>query len=109
MSKSKFIKLLTSAYVHGVPRRPDEGVLHLDEAEADRLIKIEAAEDVSKDFSADDHKDVPVQHLTAQATGNPDLPSVEHQSNIAPAVAEATAPPARPDTPARSRSHTSTT
>lgn len=85
---SKFIKLLTSAYVNGRPRRPDEGVLHLEDAEADRLLADGSGEDVTKDFSADERKAVPVQSLDANASSRPDLALVDHQTEIAPSSAD---------------------
>jgi hypothetical protein len=86
---SKFIKLLTSAYVNGDLRHPHEGVLHLDDGEAQRLLDNQAAEDVTADFTAADRKDVPIEGLTASPPSTPDLPSVDHQATIPP-----TTPPA---------------
>lgn len=78
---SKFVKLLAAAYVNGVLRNPHEGVLHLEDAEADRLIEVEAAVDVTKDFSADDRNDVPVENIGATPPATSDLAPVEHQAN----------------------------
>ena len=87
---SKFVKLLTSAYVNGLLRHPHEGVLHLEDAEADRLVESEAAEEVTDDFSAAQRKETPVEGLRA-APDNTDaaqLEPVEHQANVAPATGD---------------------
>lgn len=99
---SKFIKLLTSAHVNGLLRHPHGGVIHLDDVEAKRLIDNEAADDVTKDFSADDRKDVPVENLTAaRRAPSSDVAdeAVDHQANI-PTVA---APGSAPETKEKSK------
>lgn len=86
---SKFIKLLTSAYVNGRMRHTDEGVLHLADDEAQRLLDNESGQDVTADFSADDRKNTPVEGLRAASDNDraaADLGPVEHQANIAPAA-----------------------
>lgn len=60
----KFVKLLGHAYVNGLLRSPADGVLHLEDDEAKRVIEAELAEDVTSDFSAADRKSVPVESLT---------------------------------------------
>lgn len=64
---SKFVKLMTAVTVNGMLRHPHEGVLHLDDEEAQRLIDAEAAADVSGDFSDAQRKAVPVEALTLSA------------------------------------------
>ena len=87
---SKLVKLLASAYVNGALRHPHEGVLHLEDAEADRLLGNEAAEEVTEDFTKEQRKDLPVEGLRA----NPDnsaaaaLDPVEHQASIPTADAD---------------------
>lgn len=92
---SKFIKLMTSAYVNGQLRHPHEGVLHLDDVEAKRLVDNKSGEDVTKDFDAEDRKNVPVENLSAArpaAPGDADRQAVEHQANIPPAATADSAP-----------------
>jgi hypothetical protein len=67
----KWIKLNTPAYVNGRLRHPHEGALHLENDEADRLIKDEAGEDVSDDFPASADK-APVESVTTSAKGDPE-------------------------------------
>lgn len=91
---SKFIKLLTSAYVNGRMRHADEGVLHLEDDEAQRLLDNESGQDVTADFSADDRKNTPVEGLRAASDNDRaavHLTPVEHQANIAPAAENPTA------------------
>jgi hypothetical protein len=70
---SKFIKLLTAAIVNGTLRHPREGVLHLENDEAQRLLDDKAGVDVTSDFSADERKETPVESVTVQ-TGQPAAP-----------------------------------
>ena len=79
----KWIKLLTAARVNGALRHPHEGVLHLDDAEAQRLLDEKAGEDVSADFA---DADAPVEHLTADAPKAQDGEAHPHQSEVAPAT-----------------------
>jgi hypothetical protein len=65
---SKFIQLLRSAYVNGVMRHPQEGVLHLEDDEAKRLLDHEAAQDVTSDFSAEQKKSAPIEAISAHQT-----------------------------------------
>lgn len=91
----KFIKLLTAARVMGTLRHPHEGVLHLDDADAQRLIDEGAGEDVSADFSADQRKDVPVEAIvnaTAPANATSGHP---HQSEVGTSSADVPEAPAR--------------
>jgi hypothetical protein len=91
---SKFIKLLTSAYVNGAMRHPHEGVLHLTDKEAQRLLDDKAGEDVTDDFTADDRQEVPVMGLDASGTSEEvarKLDPVPHQSEIPPATTTETA------------------
>lgn len=48
---TKFIKLVTSAYVAGALRHPNEGVLTVEEVEAERIVSDGHAEDVTSDFA----------------------------------------------------------
>lgn len=64
---SKFIKLLTPAIVNGRLRYPAEGVLHLEDDEAQRLLDDKAGLDVTKDFSAEERKETPVESVTVQS------------------------------------------
>lgn len=86
----KWIKLLTAAHVGGQLRHPHEGVLHLDDAEADRLIEGGVGEDVSADFA--DAKAAPVETLREDAGSMKpaDAPANPHQAEIAPQPAEST-------------------
>lgn len=92
----KFISLLAAALVSGRTRHPDEGVLHLEDDEAQRLIDDKVGIDVTGDFSADQRKDVPVEAITT-VSGNDasKLPEpLPHQSEIArEAIADAPEPP----------------
>jgi hypothetical protein len=81
---SKFIQLVTSAYVNGRMRHPHEGVLHLEDAEAQRLLDNESGTDVTADFSSDDRKNVPVEGLRASSTdaaAAEALAPIEHQAS----------------------------
>lgn len=92
---SKFVKLLTSAYVNGQLRHPHEGALHLEDDEAKRLIDNQAAVDVTGDFSADQKKDTPVESLDAStdaAKAALTLGATDHQANLPVADAEAAKP-----------------
>lgn len=94
---SKFIKLLTSAYVNGRLRHPHEGTLHLEDEEAQRLLENQSATDVSKDFEGSDHSDAPIEGLRAasdDAVAAATLTPIEHQANIAPETAPAADAPA---------------
>jgi hypothetical protein len=83
----KFVKLLTSARVNGLLRHPHEGVLHLEDDEADRLIEGEAGEDVTDDFTAAENKKVPTESLAASDTATQAALGSEpapHQAEVAP-------------------------
>ena len=71
----KFIKLLTAAYVGGVLRHPHEGVLHVTNEDAKRVLDNKAAEDVSADFSAEDSDEAPTDTVSAAITPAGDDPS----------------------------------
>lgn len=88
----KFIALLTAAYVNGRLRHPHEGVLHLEDDEAQRLVDNEAGKDVSDDFTAAEDRKVPVEHIEAQEEAAPEAEPVGHQSETVPAVDEQPAP-----------------
>lgn len=93
----KFMKLLTAAYVGGSLRHPHEGVLHVEDAEAERLIEDQVAEDVTDDFSAAQKKELPAETISAPG-GRVDTPVPEnpHQVEVAPQAAEPSTPaPAR--------------
>ena len=91
----KFIKLLTSAYVGGSLRHPHEGVLHVEDGEADRLIGENAAEDVTSDFSAKENKETPVEHIEADGGDAGETTGEPHQSEVAPQAAEDAKPSRR--------------
>lgn len=83
----KFIKLLTSAYVNGQLRHPHEGVLHLEDDAARRLLDNQSGEDVTGDFTAEENETVPVEGLRASdndVLAAARLDPVEHQADIAP-------------------------
>lgn len=63
----KFIKLTTSAHVNGVLRHPHEGVLHVTNDEAQRVIENDGAEDVSADFSDLQDAEAPAESITTDA------------------------------------------
>ncbi len=92
----KFIALLTAAIVGGRLRHPHEGVLHLEDDEAQRLIDEASGKDVSADFTAEQKKGVPVESVTTVTGDNPaKLPdSHPHQSEVAPSVTEEAPKPA---------------
>ena len=58
----KFVKLLTSAHIAGVLRHPHEGVLHVTDDDATRLVNDRVGEDVTADFTARQNKDAPVEN-----------------------------------------------
>jgi hypothetical protein len=64
---SKMIKLWTSATVNGRLRHPHEGVLHLEDGEAKRLVESAAGEDVTDDFTAEQLKNTPVESVTVRS------------------------------------------
>jgi len=79
----KFVKLLTAAYVSGTLRHPHEGVLTVEDAEADRLVGDKAAEDVSDDFSAKQERDATAQSITVASGGAPaPAPANPHQAEV---------------------------
>ena len=85
----KFVKLLTSAYVAGVLRHPHEGVLHVEDAEAERLFENDAAEDVTDDFSAKQNAQAPVDQITADGeAAKTAAPANPHQSEVVPQPGE---------------------
>ncbi|MCP3732016.1 hypothetical protein M9978_16445 [Sphingomonas sp. MG17] len=92
---SKFVKLLTSAYVNGVLRHPHEGALHLEDDEAKRLIDNAAAEDVSDGFTSAQAKEVPVESIEAAKSPAAQLADegIDHQANLPPVTGEPTAKP----------------
>lgn len=84
---AKFLKLLTSAYVAGTLRHPHEGVLHVEDNEAARLLGEKAAEDVTSDFPEEANDKTPIDKIAMNAavpeTGADRHP---HQSEIVPEV-----------------------
>ncbi len=92
----KFITLLTAAYVGGSLRHPHEGVLHVEDVEAEELIRSSTAADVSGDFTAKQDKASPVETITAPG-GAEAAPASEHphQAEVAPQAAETEAKPRR--------------
>jgi hypothetical protein len=71
---SKFVKIWLSAQVNGRLRHPSEGVLHLENEEADRLIREGSGEDVTEDFTAEQLKTTPVESVTVRS-GAPASPA----------------------------------
>ncbi|WP_145201383.1 hypothetical protein [Sphingobium sp. B2] len=63
----KFIKLTTAAHVNGVLRHPHEGVLHVSNEEAERVIENGGAIDVSDDFSDQQDEEAPAESITTDA------------------------------------------
>ena len=88
----KFLSLLTAAYVGGSLRHPHEGVLHVSDAEADKLVLDGVATDVSADFTAEQAGESPVETNTAPG-GREDasVPEHLHQTEVAPQATEAPA------------------
>lgn len=99
----KWIKLLVSAHVAGLLRHPHEGVVHLDDAEADRLIDGGVGEDVSADFA--DAEAAPAETLREDSgTTEPPTPENPHQAEVAPQAADtAETPKPRARKPAASQ------
>jgi hypothetical protein len=91
----KFIKLLTSAYVGGALRHPHEGVLHVEDGEADRLFGENAAEDVTSDFSTKENKETPVEHIAADGGDADEIAGEPHQSEVAPQASDGDKPQRR--------------
>jgi hypothetical protein len=92
----KFVKLLTAAHVGGTLRHPNEGVLHIEDDEARRLIDNEAAEDVSGDFTAKQDRETPTEAIaTASGGEEPAQPEHPHQAEVAPQAAPASTPSRR--------------
>lgn len=99
----KFMKLLTSARVAGRLRHPDEGVLHVEDDEAQRLLDDKAAVDVTDDFTAKQNKETGADAIAASDGAAPQAPASEpHQSEVAPQGA-ATAPKPKGAKPAASK------
>ena len=92
----KFVKLLTAAYVGGSLRHPHEGVLHVEDAEATKLVEDKVAEDVTDDFSAKQVKEAPPETISAPG-GMEEAPASEnpHQAEVAPQAADASTPTPR--------------
>jgi hypothetical protein len=81
----KFVKLLIAAHVAGVLRHPHEGVLHVEDDQAERLLADKAAEDVTDDFTAKQNKETGVDAIAATGGAAATAPSSEpHQSEVAP-------------------------
>ncbi len=89
----KFMKLLTSAYVGGVLRHPHEGVIHVQDDEAKKLIADKVAEDVTSDFSAEQRKSLPAETVNVDSGATEATVATNpHQSEIAPQAATPTTP-----------------
>lgn len=97
---SKFIKLLGHAHVLGRLRSPAEGVLHLNDEDAQRLLDDKLGEDVSADFSADDHKSIPteavVMHGTDAAAAAAMVPHDVQATSLTRSDIDTTAPAKKP-------------
>ena len=78
----KYVKLLTSVRAGGVLRHPYEGVLHLEDDEAGRLIEAQSAEDVTSDFPAEDT--TAAEKLLAEPEKAPDAKSEPSQTQVYP-------------------------
>ncbi|MGW8141873.1 hypothetical protein BRX36_21670 [Sphingomonas sp. S-NIH.Pt1_0416] len=90
----KFVKLLTAAHVAGVLRHPHEGVLHVSDDDAARLIGDQVAKDVSADFADRDTAELPAEPVS---NAEPDAPAADpapHQSDVAPPAATEAKPKA---------------
>ena len=92
----KFVKLLTAAYVGGSLRHPHEGVLHVEDAEATKLVEDQVAEDVTSDFSSAQVKGMPAETISAPG-GLEEAPTADnpHQAEVAPQAAAAATPTPR--------------
>jgi hypothetical protein len=91
--KTKMIKLLTPVPASGRLRYPHEGLIHLNADDAQRLLDDKAGEDATGDFTADQLKDLPVEHITVVTGDTPTKePPHRHQSETAPAPADAEEP-----------------
>lgn len=97
---SKFIKLLGPAHVNGRLRSPAEGVLHLEDGEAQRLLTDKLGEDVTADFSADDRKSIPVEAITSNGTDTRAALEMEphntQPTSVTPSDPETDAPAKKP-------------
>jgi len=62
----KFLKLRLPAYIAGLLRMPHEGVIHVEDAEAQHVLANDSAEDVSADFTVVDDVVVPVQSISTE-------------------------------------------
>lgn len=83
----KFVSLLTSAYVGGRLRHPHEGALHVDDSEAEKLVKDGVATDVSDDFTTKQDKAASVETISAPGgSETPVTPENPHQAEVAPQV-----------------------
>lgn len=81
----KFVKLIASAYVAGVLRHPHEGVLHVEDDQAQSLLDDKVAEDVTDDFTAEQNKETGVDTIAATDGAASTAPASEpHQSEVAP-------------------------
>ena len=92
----KFINLLTAAYAGGQLRHPHEGVLHVEDAEAEKLVTDGVATDVTDDFTAKQAKEAPVESNSAPGgMASPTPTENPHQSEVAPQATEDTKSRAR--------------
>ncbi|HVJ02352.1 MAG TPA: hypothetical protein VM662_09230 [Sphingomonas sp.] len=90
---TRMIKLITPVPVSGRLRYPHEGLLHLTADDAQRLLDDQAGEDVTGDFTAEQLKELPVEHVTVETgTGPAKEPPHRHQSELAPAPADVEEP-----------------
>jgi len=80
----KFVKLLTAAHVAGVLRHPHEGVLHVSDSDAARLIGDEAADDVSADFADAETDSLPPEPVSEAKPDAPASDPAPHQSDVEP-------------------------
>lgn len=93
----KYVKLISAAYVNGALRHPHEGALHVEDAEAKRLIDSGVADDASDGFSAAQLKDAPTESVSITNDQNADgKPAGEHQA-LAPATPAGRKPAAKKD------------
>lgn len=91
----KFVKLLTAAHVAGVLRHPHEGVLHVEDGEAERLLDDKVAEDVTADFTAKQNREAPVETGSEADGSDAEPPANPHQAEVETDAPASTEKPAR--------------
>ncbi len=80
---TKFVKLLTAAYVAGSLRHPHEGALPVTDAEAKRLTDDKVAVDATEGFSAEQIDEANVEPISANTGAAPTRPvDNPHQADV---------------------------